>query len=36
MTMITLDGSARDARAGERLIDLINRAKIQLPQVPTE
>ncbi|MDB5354733.1 MAG: putative formate dehydrogenase [Phycisphaerales bacterium] len=33
MTMITLDGSARDARAGERLIDLINRAKIQLPQV---
>src|SRR5437660_2539861 len=33
MSTITLDGSAHDAREGERLIDVINRAAIQLPQV---
>src|SRR5437016_5739187 len=32
-TAITLDGSAHDAREGERLIDVINRAAIQSPQV---
>jgi formate dehydrogenase major subunit len=33
MSAITLDGSACDAKDGERLIDAINRAGIQLPQV---
>lgn len=33
MSVITLDGSAREVNAGERLIDVINRAGIQLPQV---
>ncbi len=33
MSTITLDGSLREARAGERLIDVINRAGVQLPQV---
>jgi formate dehydrogenase major subunit len=33
MSIITVDGSALEAKAGERLIDVINRAGIQLPQV---
>ncbi|HUB25522.1 MAG TPA: formate dehydrogenase subunit alpha [Tepidisphaeraceae bacterium] len=33
MSVITLDGSAQQVKAGERLIDVINRAGIQLPQV---
>ncbi|MCU1274201.1 MAG: putative formate dehydrogenase, partial [Bryobacterales bacterium] len=33
MSTITLDGSPREARIGERLIDVINRAKIELAQV---
>jgi formate dehydrogenase major subunit len=33
MSKITLDGSAQEVAAGERLIDVINRAGIQLPQV---
>jgi formate dehydrogenase major subunit len=33
MSTISLNGSQYEARAGERLIDVINRAGIQLPQV---
>src|ERR1700683_4816364 len=33
MSKITLNGSGREATAGERLIDVINRAGIELPQV---
>jgi formate dehydrogenase major subunit len=33
MSTITLDGSVHDVQAGERLIDAINRAGINLPQV---
>src|SRR6266566_9442231 len=33
MSTITLNGSAHEARVGERLIDVINRAQIELPQV---
>jgi formate dehydrogenase major subunit len=33
MSVITLDGSAQEVNADERLIDVINRAGIQLPQV---
>src|SRR6476660_3860597 len=33
MCTIPLDGSVQEVRAGERLIDVINRAAIQLPQV---
>jgi formate dehydrogenase major subunit len=33
MASITIDGSAHDVKPGERLIDVINRAKIQVPQV---
>ena len=33
MSTITLNGSMREVRAGERLIDAINHAGIPLPQV---
>jgi formate dehydrogenase major subunit len=33
MSSITIDGSLANAEPGERLIDAINRAGIQLPQV---
>ncbi len=33
MSTITLNGSMRNVRDGERLIDVINLAGIQLPQV---
>jgi formate dehydrogenase major subunit len=33
MSTITLNGSVREVRVGERLIDAINRARIELPQV---
>src|ERR1700690_2102830 len=33
MSTITLNGTVREARIGERLIDAINAAGIQLPQV---
>src|SRR4051812_22955365 len=33
MQMVILDGSAREARDGERLIDLIIRAAVDLPHV---
>jgi len=33
MSTIMLDGSTQEVRAGERLIDVINRAGIELPQV---
>src|ERR1700733_10639348 len=33
MTSISIDGSAHEVKPGERLIDVINRAKIQVPQV---
>jgi formate dehydrogenase major subunit len=33
MSTITLNGSAKEAHQGERLIDVINRAAIDLPQV---
>src|SRR4051812_10572436 len=33
MSSITLNGITREARLGERLIDVINRAQIELPQV---
>src|SRR5207237_3077213 len=32
-TIMTLDGVAHEASTGERLIDVINRAGIQVPQV---
>ena len=33
MTRITIDGSVVDAAPGERLIDAINRAGVQVPRV---
>jgi formate dehydrogenase major subunit len=33
MTAIALNGSVREVRAGERLVDVINRAGVPLPQV---
>src|SRR3954465_12747130 len=33
MSTITLDGSVREARDGERLVDVVNRAGSKLPQV---
>src|SRR5580698_10527544 len=33
MAMITIDGALQEARGGERLVDVINRAGIKIPQV---
>jgi formate dehydrogenase major subunit len=33
MSTITVNGSIRDVRSGDRLIDIINAAGIELPQV---
>ena len=33
MTTITIDGETHEAETGQRLIDVINRAGIQVPQV---
>jgi hypothetical protein len=33
LSLITIDGLVHEATAGERLIDLLNRSEIKLPQV---